>query len=242
MSLITTKNGRIVIKNAESMMVVPYVYDSTVGDYVLGNDVYDISAVIGDSIVIEQSEGETVTKRNEFTTVPLLRSTTGSEIGFTAQCLDLQNSVLKPLFGAMTVGVVNGLAAFSNDNVATIALVRIRFKEAELPDVILPKVQMNNRLFIQQLHTRAGQGNLSGTSIPYTVCVKDKNNSGHLVQFSSPNTYVPPTPLLFVPKGYTPLFSRLNNGSVVYQIDFDNGTKTTLYIDATNGTWSAIPS
>ena len=64
MSLIQTKNGRTVLMKAESMMLVPYVYNSTYGDYVLGSDVYDISEVIGDSIVIEQSEGDSVTKEN----------------------------------------------------------------------------------------------------------------------------------------------------------------------------------
>ena len=166
MALIETKYGRTVLKKAESMMVVPYVYDSTLNDYVLGEDVYDISAVIGDSIVIEQSDGSTTAKENEFVGSPLLEAVSGSKYEFTAQCIDLQDSVLKSMFGAMTVEGVNGAVAFNDDFVKIYALIRVRFKEESIPDVILPKVQMNSKLFINQLSSRMSQGNIAGTALP----------------------------------------------------------------------------
>lgn len=241
MALIETKNGRTILKKAESMMLVPYVYNNSLSDYVIGNDIYDISAIIGDSIVIEQSEGETATKYNEFKASPLLECVSGGKYVFTTQCLDLQNKILKSVFGAMTVSGVEGAAAFTDDFATLYALIRIRFSDESLPDVILPKVKMNSRLFINQLKTRSSQGNIAGTSLTHTVCIKDKNNNGHLLQFSSPNTYMPSSPVVFVPKSYSVMFSKTNNSSTVYEVDFENGNKTQLYIDPSNGTWSSSP-
>ena len=242
MSKITTKEGRTVFKDAESMLVMPYVYDSTEKDYILGSDIYDISAVIGDSIVIEQSEGDTKTKDNEFTSVPLLVNVSGGKYNFTAQCLDMQESVLRALFNASTAndgrgGIVEGVAAFQSDIEPLFALIRLRFADRNLPDVIMPKVQLNSRLFIQQLHTRAGQGNIAGTALDYTVCIEDKDNMGHLLQFTNPTTYVPSSPVIFVPRDYRALFAKTKGSSKFYEVNFDTGVKTAVDVNSVYGTW-----
>ena len=241
MSLITTKNGRIVLKKAESMMLVPYVYDSTVGDYVLGSDVYDISAIIGDSITIEQSEGNTETKYNEFKASPLLEVVSGSKYAFTAQCIDLQNSVLKSVFGAMTVSNSNGVAAFNDDFVLIYALVRIRFKDTTLPDVYLPKVQLNSRLFINQLKTRLSQGNIAGTSYAMNVGVRNAGGTA-LLPFSVPSnggsTYTPYTPVFFAPRNRSPLFYKKHQSStldVYSSVNFSTGSVTDVVVKPSDG-------
>ena len=249
MSLITTNDGRIVLKKAQSMMAVPYVYDSTIGDYVLGSDVYDISAVIGDSITIEQSDGDTEAKYNEFKASPLIESVSGSKYSFTAQCLDLQNSVLQSLFGVMVGhgynGAVNGAVAFNDDFVLLYALIRIRFEDASLPDVVMPKVQLNSKLFVQQLKTRASQGNIAGTALAHTVAVDDRDNpaGGNLLQFSSQangTTYTPHTPVLFVPRGYD-FFVYRNEAELddVYsRVNFNSGgVGNNIHINPSNGSW-----
>ena len=249
MSLITTNDGRTVLKKAESMMAVPYVYDSSVEGYVLGNDVYDISAVIGDSITIEQSDGNTEAKYNEFKASPLIESVSGAKYAFTAQCLDLQNSVLQSLFGVMVGhgynGAVNGAVAFNDDFVLLYALIRIRFADASMPDVVMPKVQLNSKLFIQQLKTRASQGNIAGTALAHTVAVDDMVNpaDGELLQFSSQangTTYTPHTPVLFVPRGYD-FFVYRNEGKLddVYsRVNFVNGmVNNNIHVTPSNGTW-----
>jgi len=241
MSLIKTNTGRTIFKDAESMLVMPYVYNSTLKDYVLGDNIYDLSAIIGDSIVIEQSEGSTTTKENEFVASPLLQNVSGGKYGFTAQILDLQNAVLKALFNAMTVIGKEGLVAFNDDYTPLYALIRISFADSGTPDVILPKVQLNSRLFIQQLHTRAGQGNIAGTAMACDVCVQNSSQAGALLQFSSPSTYVLRTPVLFLPKDQTPMFASYNGSIGFYKIDFTSGAKTQLYVDSTSGTWSATP-
>lgn len=241
MSYIKTNTGRKIFKKAESMLVMPYAYNSTLKDYILGDNIYDLSAIIGDSIVIEQSDGNTTTKENEFVASPVIQNVSGGKYGFTAQCLDLQNSVLKAVFNALTVSGVDGLAAFNDDYTPLYALIRISFAGDDVPDVILPKVQLNSKLFIQQLHTRAAQGNMSGTAFTYPVCVKNKDNAGYLLQFSSPNTYVPHTPVLFLPKGQTPMFSKVGNDTVFYDVNFATGAKTQVYVDVSAGTWTTTP-
>lgn len=216
MSLIETKTGRKFLRKAESMMLVPYVYDDTDGveDYVLGSEVYDISAVIGDSIVLEQKDGDVDEKFNEFVQSPLVRNVTAGAYDFTAQCLDLQDKVLRALFGAYTAsgtnGVVNGVAALPDDYQLQYAMIRIRFHDINLSDVILPKVQMNSKLLLQQMKTRGSQGNVSGTALSQRVAVIDRDAvSPMALQFGSgaagESTFVPVTPVLFVPRGYTPM-------------------------------------
>lgn len=244
MSLITTNDNRIVLKKAESMMVIPYVYNSTVGDYVIGGDVYDISAVIGDSITIEQDDGNTTTKENEFVASPLIECVSGAKYNFTAQCIDLQNAVLKSCFNAMTSANNTGAVAFNDDFTLLYAAIRIRFKDTDKPDVVLPKVQMNSKLFINQLKTRLSQGNLAGTAKAVNFAVSNAAGTSAL-QFSVPatsgTTYTPYTPVSFVPQANTPLFfHHKGSGStdVYSKVNFENGTVTTVNVNRSSGTIS----
>lgn len=242
MSLIETKNGRTVLKKADSMMIVPYVYDSTVKDYVLGSDVYDISSIIGDSIVLEQSEGDTTTKYNEFVGSPILECSSNSKYSFTAQCTDLQNKILKSLFGAMTVSGIEGAAAFQDDFTPIYALIRIRFRDASLPDVIFPKVRLNSKLFINQLKTRVSQGNISGTSMSRYAAIVGSGTSGTASQFSNPTTYTPFTPVLFVPRTKNFLVFHhkgVGNTDTYSSIDFSNGiVSSNISVNPLSGAWS----
>ena len=252
MSLIETKTGRKFLRKAESMVLVPYVYDDTDGveDYVLGSEVYDISAVIGDSMVLEQKDGDVDEKFNEFVQSPLVRNVTAGAYDFTAQCLDLQDKVLRALFGAYTAsgtnGVVNGVAALPDDYQLQYAMIRIRFHDTNLSDVILPKVQMNSKLLLQQMKTRGSQGNVSGTALSQRVAVIDRDAlSPMALQFGSgavgETTFVPVTPVLFVPRGYTPMVLHHeddadDNKYVFSTVDFTTGAVShNTIIDKSNG-------
>lgn len=229
MSLITTKDGRIVIKKADSLMVVPYVFDNSVGDYVLGSYVYDLSAIIGDSIVLEQKDGDVLTKSNEFKSDPLIECASGLRYSFTAQCIDLQNSVLKALFAAMTVSDLNGAAAFEPEYTLVYALIGIRFKGSDLPDVVLPKVKINSHLLISQLKTNVSQCNFSGVCLAKNVAIENLLRTKceqFSVASSGGTTYTPLTPVLFVPQ---------KKRFLVYKQYFDNTTDLYSYINFSNG-------
>ena len=260
MSLIKTDTGRTILKKAESVVLVPYTYDSGIDDYAVGSTMYDISAIIGDSIVLEQSEGTTEVKENEFVSSPLISAIAGSKYGFTAQCLDMQNSILKSIFGAMigsgANGAVNGAVAFFDDFPLQYALIRIKFQKGT-PDLIMPKVQMNSRLFVQQLKTRAGQGNIAGTAMAHYIAVADSAASMKLLEFVAPNmgvrssgnpyanssgtTYMPYTPVLFVPQG-SHLFVQYN-GKIFADLNFSNGSVSyNISVNYQLGTYSLIGS
>ena len=253
MPLIETKTGRKYLRKAESMMLVPYAYDSTQGveDYVLGSDVYDISAVIGDSIVLEQKDGEVEEKFNEFVQSPLVRNVTAGSYDFTAQCLDLQDKVLRALFGAYTAsgtnGVVNGVAALPDDYQLQYAMIRIRFHDINLSDVILPKVQMNSKLLMQQMKTRGSQGNVSGTALSQRVAVVDRDAVPPMaLQFGSQvvgeTTFIPLTPIIFVPRTYTPMVlhhkdENDDNKYVFSTVNFTTGSVShNTTVDKSDGT------
>lgn len=253
MPLIETKTGRKFLRKAESMMLVPYVYDDTDGveDYVLGSEVYDISAVIGDSIVLEQKDGEVDEKFNEFVQSPIVRNVTAGAYDFTAQCLDLQDKVLRALFGAYTAsgtnGVVNGVAALPDDYHLQYAMIRIRFHDMNISDVILPKVQMNSKLLLQQMKTRGSQGNISGTALSQRVAVVDRDAvSPMALQFGSQvvgeTTFIPLTPIIFVPRTYTPMVlhhkdENDDNKYVFSTVNFTTGSVShNTTVDDSDGT------
>lgn len=205
MPIIYTQTGRRLLKKAKSLWVLPYRYDDTVEDYVLGQTVYDLSAIIGDSIVLEQQDGETETKINEFTGLPLVKNTTRGECKVTAQCLDLQNAVLKALFAAYTNA--NGAAAIRSDYEELYACFRIQFKDSSTPDVVMPKVLMNNRLLMEQMKSRGSQGNIGGTALSAQCAVVMTPPGGvapgNLLPFTDPIRgevlYEISTSVLFVP-------------------------------------------
>ena len=63
-----------------------------------------------------------------------------------------------------------------------------------------------------------------------------------MLQFSNPSTYNPKTPVLFVPKGYTPIFMhhKVSATSEVYsEVDFDSGSVVSnITLNPTTGVWT----
>ena len=177
-------------------------------------------------------------KFNEFVRSPLVRNVNSGSYDFTAQCLDLQDKVLRLLFGAYMAsgadGLVDGIAAFPDDYLLQYAMIRIQFRDPDLSDIILPKVQMNSQMMMQQMKTSVSQGNISGTALSREVAVIDTGASSPSVlqfasQVSEQPTYTPITPILFVPRNHTPM--------VLHHIDeFDDSTYIFSTVDFTTGT------
>lgn len=216
MSRINTFTERSIFKKAQDMCLVPFVYDETVKDYVLGQNVYDISAIIGDTISLGQDSGDTTQKENEFTGLPLVENTEIGEWKFSAQCIDLQNVVMREIFGA-TTSDVQGLYALPSDNVTIYALIRIRFKSTNTPDVYLPKVLLNSQLAIKQIRSQSAIGTINGTALSVRCAVKDPTSENLLAEFShyrdTESSYTFSTPILFCPKSHTPLFLHHYDGA-----------------------------
>lgn len=254
MSTIRTNSGRKFYKKAESMSLVPYVYDDDLGDRVLGDTIYDLSAIIGDTISIDQSDGDSDSINNEFTGQPAVKNMTDGERTFSAECLDLQNAVLKSLFGAMTT-THNGyyFAAIQESAPTLYVLVRIRFRDASLPDIYLPKVLLDSKLMIGQMRSHGSQGNVQGTLFARECGVLDptahEDGESRFLNFSDivGTTYIPRTPILFVPREYTPVFLHSHDSDTgEYRFtrinwDVNNGSSTTHNIvvdDASTGIYT----
>lgn len=251
MSYIRTGGNRLVYKKPESMLLIPYYYDSSndVDDYVLGEDVYDITSVIGDSIVLEQGDGNTETKENEFKNTPLLENTTSGKWVMTAQIYDLQNDVLRSISGAMYGG---GAAFLPDDYIPMYVLVRVRFSDASTPDLIIPKMLLNSKLLVSQLKTRGGQGNLAGTSFSVQSAVIESvsEEGGTIVNFSGSygmtGGYLPQTPVCFVPRGIDDNFAVLHHydevamGYVMTRVGFSDGVHSQLITDGRNGSFTFL--
>lgn len=257
MSLITTKDNRIILKKAESVMFVPYMYDDMFRTYRLkiSDNVYDISSIVGDTIEIQMEDGDSFSKENEFLSVPLLKVVSGKYV-FSAQCIDLQNQVLRSVFGAMTgrfnYNQIQGLAAFQQEQITNNAgdgsmyvLARIRFKDGNLPDVFIPKMELNSKLFVNQLKSKVSQGNINGTALQHKVAV-DWGQNNWLCPFNgifkSTTTYCPNTPLLFVPRDKTPFFyaTKYSETQDLYStINFDTGViQHNILVTESTGDWA----
>lgn len=222
MPIIKTNNNRIIIKKAKSMCIIPYVYSEDIADYVLGDTVYDISSIIGDSITLEQSDGETTSKENEFTGEIIVENVSTGKMVFSAQCLDLQNNVLKAIFNTYTNSEA-GITAFKKDFETNFALIRIRLQDNDSPDIYLPKVALNTKLALSQLKTRGSQGNINGTAMS-TICsviqtTTDGVTPGLLEPFQDDEIYQVDTPLFFVPRTKTPLFLHHIEYTGDFQVD-----------------------
>lgn len=241
MPIVETKTGRKLLRKAKQLLLLPYRFDSNLSQYVLGQTIYDLSAIIGDSITLEQQDGNTETKENEFTGEALVENVTSGKWKFSAQCLDLQNAVLKSLFAAYTNDSINA-AALRSDFTTIYALIVVRFFDASVPDVWMPKVQLNSRLLLQQMKSRGSQGNVSGTLFSTNVAIRG-TSANTLVPFDG-DKYTPLTPLLFAPQGSSVLvlnheaddeanfdLVKLNPGNNDccdhnYIVDGNNGTYT----------------
>ena len=247
MSLIKTNSGRITLKKAESFMVVPYVYDSAYG-LVLGEDVYDITAIIGDTISVEPSEPDKTTKNNEFKKSPLVECFDGGEYSLKAQCIDIQNKVLKSLFGLMVSSSIEGLFAVGDDFLEKHALVRIRFKDASSPDIIIPNLSLSSRLLIKQLKTNFSEGNIEGVCLPSGIAVI-KTTVSTACQFtdsaSGETVYSPYSPMVSVPRGYTFLLYDHDlagtNNAAYASVNFTTGSVSkNIALNKSTGVWSVI--
>ena len=255
MGIITTRTGRTLFKKAKALQVLPYVYDANLEDYVLGPNVYDISAVIGDSISCEQSDGDVTTKNNEFTPQPVVRNTTAGTWNFTAQVLDLQNNVLRALFGALIAtetvsGATYHISAIPEDYQTRYALVRVSFRDNNTPDVYFPRMLLDSKLMINQLKTRGAQGNLNCVALSLECAIMSRARQGNLVRLSSlsGNKYMVRTPIMFVPQSYTPLFlhHQENGGYFFSQVDWEElsgscATHNVFVASATANTYQIIP-
>lgn len=221
MSLIQTNNNRITYRKAEHLEMIPYVYDGNYDDYVLGSVVYDLSAIIGDTITLSQDSNDISTKENEFTGAPIVKNVTAGNFNFSAKIIDFQSNVMKLIFGAMTAS--DGAVAMPSDFETIFALVHVRFKNSDTPDIVIPKLAINSKFMIEQLRSNVAQGTIEGTAMNMRIASFVGTTLSQFVNAGETSvTNMPITPMVFVPR---------TNGIAVFHHELNTTTNVFSKVD-----------
>ena len=133
-------------------------------------DTYDITEVVADTTTVEQAENESNALESEFKNTPLYENIQLGDKTFACESIDLQNAVLKGLFGWKEVtgdgGKTTLVAPIAYQ--ALYATIELGFVNSE-DAIVLPKVLLNSRAVIASMKTDASRANINGTC--YTAWV-----------------------------------------------------------------------
>jgi hypothetical protein len=147
------------------MLVTPYEYVSTTDDWVIGSKTYDLYAIIGDTVRIEQAESDKTHKFNEFTPLPVITNTSMGVWTFSADCLDAQNSVLKLIYD---VQGNTGITVFPEDVKECLCCIELQFADSQT-SVLLPKVSLNSTFLMENMKSSVLRNKITGTVLSSMV-------------------------------------------------------------------------
>lgn len=156
MAIEQTNLGRIFLSNASRLLVTPYIDEDTVG-----TTTYDIISIVADTLSITPDDNTINTREWEFGDTPLYETVTLGKVQFAATCIDLQNKILKNIFGWTEV---NGDVFMPKTYVDKYASIVIEFADETDPIIVLPKVKMNSKVVLASLKTGSAEGQLAGTA------------------------------------------------------------------------------
>lgn len=155
---------RTVFSNAAYVRVTPWVKGED-DKLSVGTETYDVTEVVADTISVEQAENDVNTIEHEFSSSPLYENIQLGDKTLALESIDLQNLVLKGLFG-WTIDGDNAYAPIAYSHLY--AVVEIGFHSTE-DVIVLPKVLLNSRAVIASMKTDASRANISGTCYPAFV-------------------------------------------------------------------------
>ena len=89
--------GVITLSNAIGMLLIPYTDNN--GVLTPGDDIYDITEIVADTVSITPDDNEVNTTDAEFRDTPLFENVTLGKVQFAATCTDFQNEMMKAIFG-----------------------------------------------------------------------------------------------------------------------------------------------
>lgn len=158
---------KVVFSNVEYVRVTPWVIGSdnklTLDD--AKSKTYDLTAIVGDTLSIEQADNETNAIESELTDAPLIENITLGEKTFSLESIDMQNKILVGLFGWTEGTETEGETGSVYAPVAyehLYAMVEIAF-HAHKNVIVLPKVLLNSRAVLASMKTDVSRANITGT-------------------------------------------------------------------------------
>lgn len=156
MAITKLTGDRIVLSNADYLIVTPYTSESTIGTVS-----YDIVDIVGDTLSFTPDDNTVNSKEWEFGDTPLFENVNLGKIQFAATCVDFRNQVMEEIFG-WTVGT-SGAAYAPNGYKDLYAVVEVGFKNEGIA-VVVPKLKLNSKAVISTLKTGTGECQLAGTA------------------------------------------------------------------------------
>lgn len=141
--------------------------------------IYDITAIMADTVSIEQDDPETNDIASEFSDTPLDTNTTLGKYNFSATCIDFQNTIMKEFLGwkevsLSTTGTASPAIAAQNAYEDMYAEIVIGFSNAI---VVLPKVHLNSKAVFSSLKSGAAEAQIAGTCLTAYVKFSGYNKS-----------------------------------------------------------------
>lgn len=154
-----TIGERRVFSNLAYVRVTPWTSETSGPT----GDTYDITEVVADTTSIEQAENDSNVLEHEFSANPLFENITLGDKTFTCESIDLQDAVLKGLFGWKQLGSDNtkGVAA-PTEYKHLYATIELGFVNSQ-DEIVLPKVLLNSRAVIASMKTDASRATITGT-------------------------------------------------------------------------------
>lgn len=159
---IQTMGTRRVFANLKYLYVTPWE-----GENKLGMKTYDLVDVVADTTSIEQSDNDINAIDHEFSSSPLYENVNLGEKTFSCESIDLQNDILKTLFGWEADQQGNVVFAPTGYEDLYVAM-EIGFNSTE-DTIVLPKVKMNSRAVIASMRTDVSRANITGSCYPAYV-------------------------------------------------------------------------
>lgn len=151
-----TVSDRRVFSNLAYVRVTPWSSETSGPD----KSTYDITEVVADTTSIEQADNDVNTIEHEFSSNPLYENIQLGDKTFTCESIDLQDAVLKDLFGWQAIGS-DGVGA-PNAYKHLYATVELGFVNSD-DEIVLPKVLLNSKAVIASMKTDASRATISGT-------------------------------------------------------------------------------
>ena len=158
MAINANLSTRRVFSNLAYIRVTPWDSESA-GPNVA--NIYDITEVVADSTSIEQADNDSNVIDHEFSSNPLFENITLGDKTFTCDSIDLQDGVLKGLFGWQELTSDGGVAA-PNEYKHLYATIELGFTNSE-DEIVLPKVLLNSKAVIASMKTDVSRANITGT-------------------------------------------------------------------------------
>lgn len=160
--------ARRVFANLSAAYFTPWVNEegTDYGEARVGDEIYDLVDIVADSTSVEQAENEINAIDHEFSGAPLFENISLGEKTFTTECIDLQNEVLKSMFGWATDA--NGNAFAPAGYKPLYCKIELHFNSTK-DILVLPKVLLNSRAVIASMKTDVSRANITGTCYPAHV-------------------------------------------------------------------------